>query len=134
MQVNKSFTSVYEYRLPLAEGDLCDIRRSSIKQEAILLFSDKYKYPPQSVILGYPTAFGKLLAENHWRVSRLSTSTVDKAPPYSLFLPPAITKWVGVVTAAGHVRFVGIGGRSLSHFTLGFDVTKLRRVSVAVEP
>ena len=39
------------------------------------------------------------------------------APPTTIpVLPPATIRSVGVVTAAGLIRFTGIGGRRFSHF------------------
>ena len=63
---------------------------------------------------------------------RFNISTVDNAPSYRPVLPPATTRWVGVVTAAGLTRFVGIGGRSCFHFFPNRLEDKERRVLVAV--
>ena len=102
--------------LLLVEAGLQDLRSSSTEHEKIVLSSDKYKCSPHSVICGYPNALGELLAEDHWRESRSSVSTSCNESPTRLDIPPATTKWLGVVTAAALTRFVDIGGRSSSHF------------------
>ena len=125
---------IHTESLLLVEAGLRDLRSSSTEHEKILLSLDKYNCPLQSVMLGFSNASGELLTEDHWRVLVSSVSTTDNIPPNSPSLPPATIRWVGVVTAAGLMRGVGIGGRSSSHFISDELLDKQRRVSVAVAP
>ena len=104
------------------------LRSSSTEHEKIILLSsiDKYNCPLQRVRLGAPDSPGKLLTEDHWRVLVSSVSTSDDALPDTS--PPATIRWVAVMTAADHIRGVGIGGSSVSHLDLA---EKQRRVLVA---
>ena len=126
-----SASLVHTEPLLLVEAGLRDLRSSSTEHEKILLCSDKYNCPLQSVMLGYDNASGELLTEDHWRVLVSSVSTTDNGSPCNLVLPPATIRWVGVVTAADHIRAVGIGGRSSSHFISDELLDKQRRVLVA---
>lgn len=50
--------------------------------------------------------------------------------PKGIVAPPAIIMWpwVGVVTAAGRTHFIGVGGRSFSHFISDELLVQLNRV------
>ena len=128
-----SASLVHTEPLLLVEAGLRDLRSSSTEHEKILLSSDKYNCPLQSVMLGYCNASGELLTEDHWRVLVSSVSTADDALPAAV-RPPTTIRWVGVVTAAEYSPAVGIGGRSSSHFISDELFVKQRRVLVTVSP
>ena len=81
-----SVSLVHTEPLLLVEAGLRDLRSSSTEHEKILLCSDKYNCPLQSVMLGARNASGELLTEDHWRVLVSSVSTTDDASPIILSL------------------------------------------------
>ena len=128
-----SASLVHRESLLLLGAGLRDLRSFSTEHEKILLCSDKYNCPVQSVMLGKSNASGELLTEDHWRVLVSSVSTTYNAlPKYNdPVFPPATIRWVGVVTAADPSRVVGIGGRRFFHFISDELLDKQRRLLVA---